>query len=138
MEKANVDQSSSSVVLAVFLHGSCGGMRYETVEILSPFMVKRNLDTGIVCWWRFGFYHLYQQPFYCGRYCASRAYGRDRIYPAPVFGWFRLLHSLCLRFCFLCVSQNADPGASAFTFSAESAPVSGNCSRNRAFIDSSI
>ena len=117
---------------------SCGGMGYETPDLLSPVVFKRNIDIDMFHWGRFGVCNLSQQPFHRRRHCPQRAYEFYGICSAAVSDRFRLLCPVSLRFPVLCFPQAEDTGAQVCTFSAESCFVSGHRGGNDSVNDTSF
>ena len=113
-------------------------MHYETLEILSPVMHQRNIDTGIFCWRRVGFHNVYERIPRGGRHCAPGAYERDGICPSPVCHWPRLFYPVSLWFAFLFFPQAEGGGTPASAFSAEPGFVSAYHAGNDTVNDTDI
>ena len=113
-------------------------MCYETLEILSPVMDKRDSDTGIFCWRRVGFRNVYERIPRGGRDCASGTYERNGIYFAPVSHRSRLFYPVYLRVSFLFFPQAEGGGTPASAFSAEPVFVSGDYVGNDSVNDTGI
>ena len=106
---------------------SCGGMGYETPDLLSPVVVKRNIDIDIFHWGSSGVCNLSQQSFHHRRYCPQRAYEYYGICSAAVSDRSCLFYPVSLRFPVLCFPQVEDTGAQVSALSAESCFISGCC-----------
>lgn len=104
---------------------SCGGIGYETPDLLSPVVVKRAIDADIFRWGSFGVCNLSQQSYHRGRHCPQRAYEYYGICSAAVSDWSRLFCPLSLRFPVLCFPQAEDTGAQVSALSAESCFIPG-------------
>ena len=113
-------------------------MRYETLEILSPVMDKRNIDAGFLRWRRSGVYNVYQQFTRGGRRHAPGAYECDGICAAAVSYRSRLFYLLSLYFVVLCFPQADGRAAPTFAFSVEPDFLSGDCGRIDSVNDTSV
>ena len=113
-------------------------MRYETLEILSTVMDKRNIDTGIFCWRRSGICNVYERIPRGGRHCAPGAHERDGICTSPVSRWPRLFYPVSLWFAFLFFPQAEGGGTPASAFSSEPDFVSAYYAGNDSVNDTSV
>ena len=97
---------------------SCGGIGYETPDVLSPVVVKRAIDTDLFRWGRPGVCNLSQQPFHCRWYYPQRAYEYYGVCSAAVSDRSCLFYPVSLRVPVLCFPKAEGTGTQAFTFSA--------------------
>ena len=102
-------------------------MGYETPDLLSPVVVKRNIDIDIFHWGSSGVCNLSQQSFHRRWYCPQRAYEYYGIYSAAVSDWSSLFYPVSLCFPVLCFPQDEDTGAHVSAFSVEPCFIFGYC-----------